>query len=178
MGARDDFSKTHVPVLKLNDAAWTITCGKPDVAPISKQSLPKYALEALQNEGRVPDPLAGYRPHYHSCTRIWVMVDLARLYKHLLASLLGRMNEEELRWVALEVWTFTRSFDMPKEMRASSMASRELVLEGVDTVASVTLNGEHLADLQNAHRLTHPVITYVSHVTPVAASVPPHQSVR
>ena len=71
------------------------------------------------------------------------------------------MNEDELRWVALEVWTFTRSFDIPKEMRASSMASRELVLEGVDTVASVTLNGKHLADLQNAHRLTH-LVTLIS----------------
>ncbi len=59
MGAEDDFSDTHAPVLKLNDAAWTISCGKADVAPISKQSLPKYVLEALHNEGKVPDPLAG-----------------------------------------------------------------------------------------------------------------------
>ena len=59
MGAEDDFSETHAPVLKLNDAAWTISCGKADMAPISKQSLPKYTLEALHNEGRVPDPLAG-----------------------------------------------------------------------------------------------------------------------
>lgn len=57
--------------------------------------------------------------------------------------------------MALEVWTFTRSFDLPDRMGAKCMASRELVLEGVDTVASVTLNGKHLAELQNAHRLAH-----------------------
>ncbi len=54
--------------------------------------------------------------------------------------------------MALEVWTFTRSFDVPEKMLYGNMASRELVLEGVDTVASVTLNGKHIADLQNAHR--------------------------
>ena len=41
---------------------------------------------------------------------------------------------------------------MPEKLANENMASRELVLEGVDTVASVTLNGKHLADLQNAHR--------------------------
>ena len=57
--------------------------------------------------------------------------------------------------MALEVWTFRRTFDIPEGMGARCMASRELVLEGVDTVASVTLNGERLADLQNTHRPAH-----------------------
>ena len=66
---------------------------------------------------------------------------------------LCRRNEEELRWVARETWTFKRAFDLPEKMRSSGMNARELVLEGVDTVAAVSLNGKHIADLENVHRL-------------------------
>lgn len=83
--------------------------------------MPKYALEALYDAGRVPDPLVG-------------------------------KNEEALRWVAEETWSFQCTFDLAEEVGRESMALRELVLEGVYAVATVVLNGKHIADLQNAHR--------------------------
>ena len=52
----------------------------------------------------------------------------------------------------METWTFQREFDLPEGLLSDTQAARELVLEGVDTVAAVTLNNCHIADLQNAHR--------------------------
>jgi beta-mannosidase len=63
-----------------------------------------------------------------------------------------RKNEEDLQWVAAETWSFHCTFDVAERVGHESMATRELVLEGVDTVALVALNGKHIADLQNAHR--------------------------
>ncbi len=54
--------------------------------------------------------------------------------------------------MAAETWSFHCTFDVAERVGHESMATRELVLEGVDTVALVALNGKHIADLQNAHR--------------------------
>ena len=54
-----DRSHQHKAILSLNGAAWTISCARPETAPLKKQSLPKYALEALHNEHKIPDPLSG-----------------------------------------------------------------------------------------------------------------------
>jgi len=158
MGWEDNSSEEHAPVLRLNDAAWTISCGKADVAPISRQSLPKYALQALHEEGRVPDPLAGFVSSlYLACAHPWRMLigTPCAPAPHTSTNIhyFGRRNEEELHWIARETWTFKRAFDLPEKMRSSGMSARELVLEGVDTVAAVSLNGKHIADLENVHRL-------------------------
>ena len=54
-----DRSHQHKAILSLNGAAWTISCARPETPPLKKQSLPKYALEALHNEHKIPDPLSG-----------------------------------------------------------------------------------------------------------------------
>lgn len=54
--------------------------------------------------------------------------------------------------MAEETWSFQCTFDLAEEVGRESMALRELVLEGVYAVATVVLNGKHIADLQNAHR--------------------------
>ena len=55
--------------------------------------------------------------------------------------ILCRMNEAALRWVAEETWTFQRSFKLPKGFEQTHRLIWELVLDGVDTVAAVHLNG-------------------------------------
>jgi hypothetical protein len=59
-------------------------------------------------------------------------------------------NEREYRTVAEQVWTFTRTLDVPAA--ALDEASVDLVLDGVDTVADVAVNGRIVARLENAHR--------------------------
>ena len=63
-----------------------------------------------------------------------------------------RKNEDDLRWVAEETWIFQRNFDMPNVIGQYLLLNTELILDGVDTIATVCLNGTRIADLQNAHR--------------------------
>lgn len=60
-------------------------------------------------------------------------------------------NEREYRYVAEQVWTFERSFDVDAATTLSH-AAVDLVITGLDTVADVLLNGEKIARCENAHR--------------------------
>ncbi|QDE35573.1 glycoside hydrolase family 2 protein [Microbacterium foliorum] len=61
-------------------------------------------------------------------------------------------NEKTQSWIGLTDWTYRTSF----EWSPSSDERHELVFSGLDTVASVSLNGEEIATVQNMHR-THRV---------------------
>lgn len=63
---------------------------------------------------------------------------------------MARENETEYAWVGKEEWKvigtvdFTKDGEMGKEV--------DLVVDGVDTCASITFNGIKIADVCNAHR--------------------------
>ncbi len=61
-----------------------------------------------------------------------------------------RYNERELRWVALDTWTFSLQFDAPRSLL--SHAAVLLRCDGLDTVASIELNGSPVGAAVNAHR--------------------------
>lgn len=61
-----------------------------------------------------------------------------------------RFGELETRWVALDTWTFESAFTPSYELLNRS--SVDLVLNGVDTFATVKLNGHTVANLENFHR--------------------------
>lgn len=61
-----------------------------------------------------------------------------------------RYNEVELRWVALQEWTFERQINVSEELLAAKQL--DLLLSGVDTVADIRLNGEQLLSTDNAFR--------------------------
>ncbi|NVK35332.1 MAG: glycoside hydrolase family 2 protein [Rhodobacteraceae bacterium] len=86
--------------------------------------LPGDAVSALEREGLIPDP-------YH-----------------------GR-NEYDLRWIAERDWTLTRTFDLQasalEEAKASGLGW-SLVLDQLDTVAEVVLNGKSVLKADNAFR--------------------------
>jgi len=61
-----------------------------------------------------------------------------------------RYNERELRWVALDTWTFSLQFDAPRSLL--SHAAVLLRCDGLDTVASIELNGSPVGAAVNSHR--------------------------
>ena len=61
-----------------------------------------------------------------------------------------RYNENELRWAALSTWKFDRTFHIKESLLAQSCV--DLLLSGIDTVADIRLNGQHLLSTDNAFR--------------------------
>ncbi|MFC9693505.1 glycoside hydrolase family 2 protein [Kribbella sp. NPDC056951] len=57
-------------------------------------------------------------------------------------------NESKLAWIGSTDWTYRTTFDWV----ADGHAVQELVADGLDTVATVTLNGTELGRTQNQHR--------------------------
>ena len=61
-------------------------------------------------------------------------------------------NEQLQKWIALTSWTYAKTFDVP-----AALLSKEhvmLVSHGLDTVATVSLNGKRVLDSTNMfHRL-------------------------
>ena len=74
-------------------------------------------------------------------------VHLDLLAAGLLADPFTGMHESEQHWIGRCAWTYATTFPAPP-----AADRHELVLGGVDTVAEVWLNGEHLASLRNEHR--------------------------
>ncbi len=58
--------------------------------------------------------------------------------------------EEDLLWISDHPWTYTTQFNVDQKMLEKDMV--ELVFEGIDTYATVTLNGEELFEANNQFR--------------------------
>jgi len=61
-----------------------------------------------------------------------------------------RFNDVEYQWIANTDWIYSKTFDIPRDWQRTQGV--RLVLEGLDTVASVTLNGKHVASTDNMFR--------------------------
>jgi beta-mannosidase len=61
-----------------------------------------------------------------------------------------RFNEVKYRWVSLDTWTFERTFKVPADILQHTNV--DLLLNGVDTVADVLVNGKPVGTTQNFHR--------------------------
>lgn len=60
-------------------------------------------------------------------------------------------NESRLAWIGLVDWSYETTFDVSPAALAAA-ARHEIVFEGIDTVATVRLNGRVLAEVANQHR--------------------------
>ena len=60
-------------------------------------------------------------------------------------------NESALAWIGLVDWTYRATISVP-DAALEAAARHDLVFDGIDTVATITLNGQALADVANQHR--------------------------
>jgi len=56
-------------------------------------------------------------------------------------------NEQDLQWIEEEDWTYRLEFTVPAKVRRQEVV--ELVADGLDTVATLTLNGKKLDHVEN-----------------------------
>lgn len=68
---------------------------------------------------------------------------------------LPRFNEVKYRWVSLDTWTFEKTFTVPADFLQQKNV--DLLLNGVDTVADVVVNGKLVGTVQNFHRCGSPL---------------------
>ncbi|KAM9708937.1 beta-mannosidase [Menidia menidia] len=61
-----------------------------------------------------------------------------------------RFNDVSYQWIALDNWTYTTIFTVPVQLRLKQKVL--LVFDGVDTVASISLNGVPVAKTDNMFR--------------------------
>ena len=70
--------------------------------------------------------------------------------KGVIGDPLYRYNEMETRWVCDDAWTYSRAFEASAQQAGAPAA--DLVFKGIDTFATVTLNGEVILRTDNFHR--------------------------
>lgn len=63
------------------------------------------------------------------------------------------LNENDLQWIGRTDWTYACEFEADQVLL--SHEKLELVCEGLDTIASIVLNGQEVAKTQNMHRAYH-----------------------
>uniref|UniRef100_A0A674BVA1 beta-mannosidase n=1 Tax=Salmo trutta TaxID=8032 RepID=A0A674BVA1_SALTR len=88
-------------------------------------------------------------------------VHSALLKQGFIKDLYFRFNDVAYRWIALDNWTYTTTFSASTEAKQRV----QLVFEGVDTVASISLNGVVVGKTDNMFRRY--VMKKVSLLSPV-----------
>jgi len=71
----------------------------------------------------------------------------------LLPSMDWRDNEATQQWIDAETWIYRRTFRLAENQIAG--ATSELICEGLDTIATVSLNGKVLVEANNMYRTWH-----------------------
>ncbi|MFI2644009.1 glycoside hydrolase family 2 protein [Streptomyces sp. NPDC018610] len=61
------------------------------------------------------------------------------------------LNEQEVAWVGRQAWTYTRELE-PDDIASGAHERTDLVFEGLDTAAVITVNGRELGRTRNMHR--------------------------
>jgi len=106
---------------------WTATC-------LSKLG---EVPESIQNSAHIPATVPGC---IHTDLLAAQLIDDPYLDE----------NEAELTWISHADWQYNSTFDV--DAKTLSQSHVELCFDGLDTVATISLNGQVIAETQNMHR--------------------------
>ncbi len=112
---------------------------------LMKQSLhDNWTLQALSGD-TIPADIAGRT--FEATVPGSVYIDL--LAANAIEDPYYDRNELKTQWIGESDWSYKTTFTVNESLLASDVV--ELVCDGLDTIASITLNGQHVADTENMH---------------------------
>ena len=130
---------------------------------LTKELVSGWEFKAVRREGDVNS----HPPAARECERTWMPARNLPTEVHLDLQAQGKildpfadLNEISARWVAEYDWIYRTTFETPHVPEGSSV---ELVFQGLDTFATVLLNGKEILSSENAfveHRI--PVRSFLS----------------
>lgn len=109
--------------------------GKRTVVPLDKN----WTFKQADKDGTQYLPVAQFPTNVH--------LDL--IANGILPDPFFSKNELDVQWVEDKVWTYRTTFTTPKDLLGSKARRAALVFDGLDTYATVTLNGERILKTEN-----------------------------
>ncbi|GAA5888127.1 hypothetical protein JCM6882_000290 [Rhodosporidiobolus microsporus] len=127
--------------LELNDRALWSWRQAPAASTPSASASPDGATSTVK-------PTEGFQP----CAQFPSQIHVELLATKAIPDPFLKRNEELVQWVGETDWIYLCTFDLPEEKLPKEGASADLVFEGLDTFATVFLNGKKLVETDNMHR--------------------------
>ncbi len=122
--------------------------GLSDARPVMlKQTLHTgWTVKAVNDVSQVPPPLVGVA--IQATVPGCIHTDLFREGK--IPDPYEDFNEFQTRWIGVTDWQYTTTFNADEKLFTHERL--DLVCDGLDTVATIELNGTQIAQTQNMHR--------------------------
>jgi beta-mannosidase len=113
---------------------------------MKKLSLPNsWMARAISNFDEVPTEIR----KLEIAAQVPGCIHLDLLRENLIPDPYLDRNELEVQWIGRTDWEFSTTFDLPAEYLNEERV--DLVCEGLDTVATVSINGEEIGHSENMH---------------------------
>ncbi|GAA6026153.1 hypothetical protein JCM10207_003384 [Rhodosporidiobolus poonsookiae] len=132
----------------------------------SWRQAPQPALHTSQSTllASSPTPASSVPTGFQPCCQFPSQIHAELLHAGIIPDPFLKRNEEPVQWVGEADWIYQCEFDVPKGKLPREGELADLVFEGLDTFATVFLNGVKILEADNMHRQYRLPVT--SHLKP------------